>query len=126
MSSLGYKNTANYGFKKPDATNVFSVNDLNNALDAIDGTIKESNDDLSAYKTETDSVLDDVVGNDVETITIEDGNEFGEVIIKITKKSDEVVQTQSYRVPVIGASIWRGWEEPIDAKEGDIWIRGAK
>lgn len=38
---MGYVPTTNYGFQKPEKTNAFNVDDLNNALDKIDETIKK-------------------------------------------------------------------------------------
>ncbi len=38
---MGYTGTTNYGFQKPAKTNSFNVDDLNNALDKIDETIKK-------------------------------------------------------------------------------------
>lgn len=37
---MGYTGTTNYGFQKPEKNNSFNVDDLNNALDKIDETIK--------------------------------------------------------------------------------------
>ena len=37
---MGYTGTTNYGFQKPAKENAFTVDDLNNALDKIDETIK--------------------------------------------------------------------------------------
>ena len=38
---MGYTGTTNYGFQKPAKENAFTVDDLNNALDKIDETIKD-------------------------------------------------------------------------------------
>ena len=44
---MGYTGTTNYGFQKPAKENAFTVNDLNNALDKIDETIKTEVNNLN-------------------------------------------------------------------------------
>lgn len=45
---MGYTGTTNYGFQKPAKENAFTVDDLNNALDKIDETIKTQSDSTSS------------------------------------------------------------------------------
>ena len=42
---MGYIPTTNYGFQKPEKTNSFTVDDLNNALDQVDAILKEKTDE---------------------------------------------------------------------------------
>ena len=48
---MGYTGTTNYGFQKPAKENAFTVDDLNNALDKIDETIKSQSDNASSSDT---------------------------------------------------------------------------
>lgn len=48
---MGYTGTTNYGFQKPEKNNSFNVDDLNNALDKIDETIKTESDTASSDDT---------------------------------------------------------------------------
>lgn len=45
---MAYTGTTNYGFQKPAKENAFTVDDLNNALDKIDETIKDLSDNASS------------------------------------------------------------------------------
>ena len=52
---MGYTGTTNYGFQKPAKENAFTVDDLNNALDKIDETIKARDDAQNTKNTEQDN-----------------------------------------------------------------------
>ena len=53
---MGYTGTTNYGFQKPTKENAFTVDDLNNALDKIDETIKDTDDKITEQDTRLTSV----------------------------------------------------------------------
>lgn len=53
---MGYTGTTNYGFQKPAKENAFTVDDLNNALDKIDETIKNTNNKNTEQDTRLTSV----------------------------------------------------------------------
>lgn len=78
---MGYTGTTNYGFQKPAKENAFTVDDLNNALDKIDETIKARDDAQNTKNIEQDSVIAGKVaiaqgaGNAGKVLTIsDDGN----------------------------------------------------
>ena len=51
---MAYTGTTNYGFQKPAKENAFTVDDLNNALDKIDETIKDG--DIVDFEMEIDEL----------------------------------------------------------------------
>lgn len=65
---MGYTGTTNYGFQKPAKENAFTVNDLNNALDKIDETIKARDDAQNSKNTKQDTAI---AGNDIDTILVD-------------------------------------------------------
>ena len=82
---MGYTGTTNYGFQKPAKENAFTVDDLNNALDKIDETIKAQNTKnteqdgrLTAIENEMDTVQEDITDLDGR-VTVLEGIEMGEV-----------------------------------------------
>ena len=54
---MAYTGTTNYGFQKPDKENAFTVNDLNNALDKIDETIKDESPSALSVDVDEDMNL---------------------------------------------------------------------
>lgn len=57
---MGYVPTTNYGFQKPEKSNSFNVDDLNNALDKADAVIKtvkdESDSSIQKVKSSVDAL----------------------------------------------------------------------
>lgn len=54
---MGYTGTTNYGFQKPAKENAFTVDDLNNALDKIDETIKDESPSILSVDLDDDMNL---------------------------------------------------------------------
>ena len=62
---MGYVPTINYGFQKPEKTNAFNVDDLNNGLDKADEVIKnESISDLNIEIDESNNITVTIIKGD--------------------------------------------------------------
>lgn len=88
---MGYTGTTNYGFQKPAKENAFTVDDLNNALDKIDETIKSEVDTLN-------QAIDDVESN-VNGITFNANLPNGTTYV--IKKGDLTISSGSWVNPLI-------------------------
>ena len=65
---MAYTGTTNYGFQKPAKENAFTVDDLTNALDKIDETIKARDDAQNTKNTEQDTAI---ANNDIDAISVD-------------------------------------------------------
>lgn len=70
---MGYTGTTNYGFQKPEKSNSFNVDDLNNALDSIDDVIKANETSQNNKNTEQDNRLTSVENKNSSQDTAIDG-----------------------------------------------------
>ena len=94
---MGYTETNNYGFQKPAKENAFTVDDLNNALDKIDETIKSQVDTLNESLDALDNKIDEVASKSGISFAtrLPDGTTYS-----ITTKSGSSVASGEWTYPI--------------------------
>ena len=89
---MGYVPTTNYGFQKPEKTNAFTVDDLNNALDKADEVIKNVDDKVQKFEdVNADSRLDNVEKNIIESISV-DVDEKNNIKVSLGKADKTILE----------------------------------
>ena len=119
---MGYVPTTNYGFQKPEKSNSFNVDDLNNALDKADEVIKNVDDAVKANEESFGSRITEVENNIPTKVNIKEGTTEGGIKVVITKKNNQIIESPEYKLPALGVQVFIQRAYPENIKPGDIWI----
>lgn len=119
---MGYVPTTNYGFQKPEKSNSFNVDDLNNALDKADEVIKNVDDAVKANEESFGSRITEVENNIPTKVNIKEGTTEDGIKVVITKKNNQIIESPEYKLPALGVQVFIQRAYPENIKPGDIWI----
>lgn len=106
---MGYVGTTNYGFQKPERSNSFTVDDMNNGFDKIDETIKAVDDNQNSKNASQDEKIATIEAKQNEQGSAIENNKINQLVIsdgevtnsiKITAKtSGGDVISNEYNLP---------------------------